>query len=105
MTMKEKQKAINQEIENFIDAQIPDYNLRGEWERLDYCSAWTQETERFIWLQSYNTIIAFIDKETGILYDILRFVYGYTATSAKHIAKFRHKFKYEIVTEFTWREV
>ena len=39
-------------------------------------------------LKSYNTIVAFIDVETDTLYDVLRYVYGYTATSASHIAKF-----------------
>ena len=39
-------------------------------------------------LRSYNTIVAFIDPRTNTLYDVLRLVYGYTATSAQHISKF-----------------
>ena len=39
-------------------------------------------------LRSYNTIVAFIDPTTDTLYDVLRKVYGYTATSAQHISKF-----------------
>ena len=57
--------------------------------RLRTCSAWVWETEQYIVLESYNTIIAFIDKESGELYDVLRLVYGFTATSAQHIAKFK----------------
>lgn len=39
-------------------------------------------------LRSYQTIVAFIDPTTDTLYDVLRLVYGYTSTSAQHIAKF-----------------
>ena len=40
-------------------------------------------------LVSYCTVVAVIDKATNKLYDVLRTVYGYSATSAQHIAKFR----------------
>lgn len=40
-------------------------------------------------LQSYNTVVAFADAH-GTVYDFLRLVYGYTATSAQHITKFAH---------------
>lgn len=43
-------------------------------------------------LRSYNTIVAFIDPRTATLYDVLRLVYGYTATSAQHISKFAHDY-------------
>lgn len=63
--------------------------------RLRTCSAYVYENERYIYLLSYNTIIAFIDKTDGRLYDVLRLVYGFTATSAQHIAKFKKDyFKY-----------
>jgi hypothetical protein len=39
-------------------------------------------------LRSYDTIVAFVDPRTNTLYDVLRLVYGYTATSAQHISKF-----------------
>lgn len=70
--------------------------------RLDYCQAWTYQTRGYSFLISYDTLVAFID-DSGILYDVLRLVYGYTATSAKHIAKFRNKFHH--VSELTYREV
>lgn len=57
--------------------------------RLNKCKAYTVETENYYFLISYNTMVAFIDKYTGICYDILRLFYGYTSTSAQHIAKFR----------------
>lgn len=60
--------------------------------RLRSCTAWVYETPNYYLLRSYNTIIAFIVKSTDTCYDVLRLVYGYTSTSAKHIAKFRHDY-------------
>lgn len=71
-------------------------------ERIDHCKAWIytehhdgkEESEYTVrWLKSYNTLVALaIEDENGILmFDILRLVYGYTQTSAKHIARFRHR--------------
>ena len=58
--------------------------------RLRSCKAIVYHTidNEFIVLQSYNTIVAFIDLETREAFDILRTQYGYTATSAQHISKF-----------------
>ena len=56
--------------------------------RLRTCQAWVMETTDFYILQSYNTIVAVIDKEQDMLIDVLRIVFGYTATSAQHIRKF-----------------
>lgn len=58
-------------------------------DRLRTCQAWVHETQNFYILRSYNTFIACIHKESDTLYDMLRYEYGYTATSAQHIAKFR----------------
>ena len=60
--------------------------------RLNTCQAWTYEAGHFVVLISYNTEVACIDMKTGICYDYLRKVYGHTATSAQHIAKFMHNF-------------
>lgn len=60
--------------------------------RLNTCQAWTYENGDFVVLISYSTEIACIDMRTGICYDYLRKVYGYTATSAQHITKFMKKF-------------
>ena len=79
---------------NAYDAAMSEYEKTPysylEIRRLRSCSATTIETENYIFLRSYATIVAVIDKRTGILYDVLRNVYGYTATSAQHIAKFAH---------------
>lgn len=59
-------------------------------------------------LRSYNTIVAFIDPATDTLYDVLRLVYGYTATSAQHIAKFDKDYgrgKWGCANRVTYREV
>lgn len=61
--------------------------------RLNTCQAWTYVNCYFVALISYNTEVACIDMRTGICYDYLRKVYGYTATSAQHIAKFMRKFR------------
>ena len=60
--------------------------------RLRTCSAIVYETDNYYILRSYNTVIAVIDKTFDTLYDCLRVVYGYTATSAQHIAKFNHDY-------------
>lgn len=59
--------------------------------RLRKCNAvvyaFETETGRVYVLKSYYTLVAMID-EAGVCYDFLRYVYGYTATSAQHISKF-----------------
>lgn len=69
--------------------------------RLRSCNACVMETKNFYILQSYNTKVAAIDKATGVLYDFLRYVYGYTATSAQHIAKFAKD--YGATRRYTYR--
>ena len=49
--------------------------------------AYDTEKGRVYVLESYNTIVAAVDA-SGKCYDFLRYVYGYTATSAQHISKF-----------------
>lgn len=61
----------------------------SDFVRLNKCTAATCRTNDFEVLRSYNTIVALYHIKTGILIDILRREYGYTATSAQHIAKFR----------------
>ena len=57
--------------------------------QLRTCKACVYETENFYILRSYNTLyVAIIRKANGQCYDMLRYIYGYTATSAQHIAKF-----------------
>lgn len=106
MTKKEMQKIENETVEKAWEkAEKVWFNVPkriDEFERLYYCQAMTYQTRGYSFLVSYNTLVAFID-DKGDMYDVLRLVYGYTATSAKHIAKFRHKFSH--VSEYTWRGV
>lgn len=55
--------------------------------RLYSCNAEIRECMGNLVLVSYGTPIA-VYSEDGSLYDCLRVIYGYTATSAKHISKF-----------------
>ena len=71
--------------------------------RLNKCRAYVGETENYYLLVSYNTFVAFINKRENVCYDILRLVYGYTNTSAQHIAKFRNA--YGAVDTLTYRPV
>lgn len=71
--------------------------------RLRSCSAWVLETEDCYLLKSYNTIVAIMAKNTHYMADGLRYVYGYTATSAQHISKFAKDYGAKEV--WTWRAV
>lgn len=119
---KEVQKAINatcelmqehafQELQavNSKNTYIyPWYSLKsGAWKRLRSMSAYVLETEHYYFLCSYQTIIAFIVKETDECIDVLRLVYGYTATSAKHVSAFDHDYgrdKWGCKARLTWRD-
>ena len=106
MTKKEMQKLENQLVEQAWEKAKKVWanasKDHDELERLDYCQAGTYQTRGYSFLVSYSTLVAFID-DRGNMYDVLRLVYGYTSTSAKHISKFRNKFSH--VSEHTWREV
>ena len=56
--------------------------------RLYQCNAQVYTCPTLIILQSYNTLIAAYDVGTGKVFDFLRDVYGYTATSNTHVRKF-----------------
>lgn len=76
--------------------------------RLRSCQSWVIETQNYYFLQSYNTVVAFIDKKDDSLYDVLRLVYGYTSTSSMHISKFAKDYCRiypNITVTYTWREV
>ena len=55
--------------------------------KLYSCNAWIWEFKGILVLVSYGTPIA-VYTDDGSLYDCLRVVYGYTATSSQHISKF-----------------
>lgn len=103
MTKKEMQKIENEMVENAWEkAQKVWIKGRKEVDILNHCQAWVYQTSGYRFLVSYKTIVAFID-DSGNMFDVLRLVYGYTATSVMHITKFRNKFSHAY--EHTWREV
>lgn len=57
--------------------------------RLYSCNAEIWECSGILILVSYGTPIAVFAPDDGSLCDCLRVVYGYTATSAQHISKFK----------------
>ena len=109
--MNISQREINEACRAYYDAAmtergempwIPD-NMPSPWKRLRSCSAEVLETPSFFILRSYNTVVAVIDKSTGSTWDVLRMVYGFTHTSAQHIAKFSND--YGNGKRYTWREI
>lgn len=110
MTGKMYQQFVNCECERVYDLAMDIWNKNnhGESKRLRYCTAWVYKIDKYIYLESYYTIVAIIDTETDTLYDVLRKVYGYTATSAQHIAKFRHDYgcgKYGCTYEYRYYSI
>lgn len=75
--------------------------------RLRSCTATVYETDNYYILKSYNSFIACIDKAVNVLYDALRYEYGYTATSAHHISKFAKDYldKTRPSVTITWRPI
>lgn len=69
-----------------------------EEEPFRHCKASVGWVGKYIYLRSYNSVVAFIDTVNDTGYDILRTEYGYTATSAQHIAKFFKAYGYYIGT-------
>ncbi len=105
---RDVQLSINETVEKAID----EFNSAGfettNRKRLRSCTAWVTDYGYYKVLQSYGTIVAFIDTRTDALYDVLRKVYGYTATSAQHISKFEKDYcagKWNCAERLTWREV
>ena len=75
------------EVYRFNQCYAPILN-ESEEEPFRHCKATVGWIGKYIYLRSYDTVVAFINSVTGEGYDILRTEYGYTATSAQHIAKF-----------------
>lgn len=88
--MKTNQNVINNLAMRDFKRAMKEYNDSTVFsvKRLRYCKAEVIITENYFLLRSYNTIVASINRNIGTECDVLRKVYGYTATSAQHIAKF-----------------
>lgn len=83
---------------------IGENGLSRNGDRLRYCRAFVYETSNYYILQSYNSFgVAIIDKNTKQCYDLLRYVYGYTSTSAQHISKFWHDYGDTKIPRYTYR--
>lgn len=112
---KSEQLAINEQVLTLVNDFNTTNNYTGNFKRLRSCSAEVapvidSETGELLYyvLRSYRTIVAAIDVRTDTLYDFLRYVYGYTATSAQHIAKFDKDYgrgKWGCAKRVTYREV
>lgn len=104
--LKERQITHNEKCEHAlksINAMLAEGGF-SEWQKFRSCNAQISLNWYGVHvLKSYNTIVAVYDEETGTGYDFLRHVYGYTATSAQHIAKFFNQ--YQPTTIYTWRNV
>ena len=104
---KDQQVAMNDYVlKNY--SKMMDEFTKNYWynaERLRSCQACVYETGNYFVLKSYETIVAFIDKNTRQKFDVLRYVYGYTSTSAQHISKFFHDYGDRTIAPFTYREV
>lgn len=109
MTKKE-QIADNAIVEQYIDELNAEISVNGLQYvgRLRSCNAIVYKTQHFTILRSYNTIVAAVYRRkmesAPIFIDFLRLVYGYTSTSAQHIAKFKHDHYDGTGFEYTWRD-
>lgn len=106
MTKRENQALCNQICVEVYNDAMQEWKSDCMNKRLRSCSAIVWETEHYYILQSYNTHVAVIAKTTDTLYDLLRCVYGYTATSAQHISKFEKDYcrgKWNCETRLTYR--
>ena len=88
MTKRENQALCNQICVEVFENAMAELNGDCKYKRLRTCKAVVVETENYYILQSYRTFVAVISKSTDTLYDVLRYAYGYTSTSAQHISKF-----------------
>ena len=112
---KSEQLAINEQVLTLVNDFNTTNNYTGNFKRLRSCSAEVapvidSDTGELIYyvLRSYRTIVAAIDVRTDTLYDFLRYVYGYTSTSAQHIAKFSKDYgmsKWGCTNRLTYKEV
>lgn len=102
-----------QTVENYIVERMYKRIVNGDYvnesliecSQLRTCNAKVYVYPSVILLQSYNTIVAIIDRKTRVMIDVLRLVYGYTSTSRQHITKFRQDYSGYFDVEYTWKEI
>ena len=104
---KDQQVSMNEFVMQNYNRMMDEFIEKKSYDgvQLRSCKACVYETENFFVMRSYESIVAFIDKFTGQKFDVLRWAYGYTATSAQHIAKFLSDYGDFRVSTYTYREV
>lgn len=106
---KVEQLAVNAKVDEIFTKALIEYNnCEINSKRLRYCQACVYTTPNFYLLRSYRTFVAVIERNTDTLVDGLRYMYGYTATSAQHISKFAHDYgagKRGCENRLTWRDI
>ena len=108
MTINEKQAVINNKVEELYNEYRHHFQPWADStivERLRTCTAHVYKDHNgYIVLRSYNTFVAFITPD-GDFVDILRLVYGYTATSSQHIGKFYNDYAGKCTNYYTYRRI
>lgn len=108
---KSEQLAINEQVLEYMQVYndwCDNHNVCPNWKQLRSCSAEVAQIGNWYVLRSYRTIVAIIDTKTDTLIDFLRYVYGYTATSAQHISKFNQDYgmgKWGCTNRLTYRDI
>ena len=100
----ELQERMNDRAKLFWEWFETSHSKPIKWKRLRTCQAMVFEFEDCYILQSYHTPVAGIRKDTCEEFDFLRMVYGYTAASAQHIAKFFADYG-NGGTRYVWRNI
>lgn len=73
--------------------------------QLRSCNAQVLNFEDYYVLKSYDTLVAAVSKNSGNTFDFLRLVFGYTATSAQHISKFKRDYAKNAVCNHVYRDI
>lgn len=104
MTKKELQAEINSKVMMALELWNEGNEISNH--RLYRCKANIVHLDNHcVGLVSYGTLVALFDEETGDFYDALRYTYGYTSTSAQHIAKFRNMLRPLITSEYRYYRI
>ena len=92
---KEQQLEINDSALELWHHAIVEYRkqLRTvKKHKLRHCDAKVYETDNYFILQSFETLVAAIEKTTNEATDVLRYVYGFTRCSTRQISYFLNDF-------------
>ena len=102
---KEVQENINNICIEVADEIMKEYYQGKYYEigRLRNCQAVVLNFCNYYVLKSYNIIVAAVSKSSGNSFDFLRYVYGYTVTSAQHISKFIKDYGRNAVVHHVYR--